>query len=356
MGFKNGEWEFCMKGEEIYRDMMETTHGKGVLLLSLNERNWPVSDDTVMALGTAEGLADAAEQDYWHTLQSVAKGYQRCWGDMCGRAPGGTCAMGVHHLNGDCSNWDQLPFCRSSGGCGGAMRAMPIGLRFCRPEDMQTLIAVAVDAGRITHHHPAGFMGSVTAALFTAYAIQGVPPKDWGWKLMEEALPMVKDYLRASDRHTEKNLGAFEFFEDKWNAYLEARHIRRADSAPLFPERWDFVARDTFYKMFSYDNWAGSSGVDAPLVALDAVLWAGADWEKLCHSGILHGGDSDSTGCIAGALFGALHGLVGVPECHTARLEYRDRLAALGARLYTAAQAGLPAPLPACVAQQHTPQ
>jgi len=32
--------------------------------------------------------------------------------------------------------------------------------------------------------------------------------------------------------------------------------------------------------------------------------------------GVLHGGDNDSTGAIAGACFGALYGFTGVPKCH----------------------------------------
>jgi ADP-ribosylarginine hydrolase len=48
----------------------------------------------------------------------------------------------------------------------------------------------------------------------------------------------------------------------------------------------------------------------------DALLGAGSSWEELCLRGALHGGDSDSTGCIAGAWFGALYGLDGVPRNH----------------------------------------
>ena len=46
----------------------------------------------------------------------------------------------------------------------------------------------------------------------------------------------------------------------------------------------------------------------------DALLGCGGDWVELCHRGMLHGGDNDSTGCIAGAWFGALYGFNSVPK------------------------------------------
>jgi len=48
----------------------------------------------------------------------------------------------------------------------------------------------------------------------------------------------------------------------------------------------------------------------------DSLLAAGNSWEELCMRGVLHGGDNDSTGAIAGACFGALYGFTGVPKCH----------------------------------------
>ena len=50
------------------------------------------------------------------------------------------------------------------------------------------------------------------------------------------------------------------------------------------------------------------------LYSYDALLGAGDDWVELCHRGMLHGGDNDSTGVIAGACYGAMFGFNGVPQ------------------------------------------
>lgn len=96
---------------------------------------------------------------------------------MAGRAPGRTTGKSVSILKEDGSNWNQIPYRDGSAGCGASMRSACIGLVFY--DNIEKLIAVSIESGRITHHNPVGYLGSVVSAYFTALAIKGIPPNLW---------------------------------------------------------------------------------------------------------------------------------------------------------------------------------
>lgn len=101
---------------------------------------------------------------------------------MPGRAPGGTTKTSVFALDETGSNWNKIPFNERGGGCGGSMRSACIGLVF---KDLNKLVAVALESGRITHHNPIAYLGSVVSSCFTFFALQKINPEIWGALLFE---------------------------------------------------------------------------------------------------------------------------------------------------------------------------
>lgn len=331
LGYKNGEWEFCHSGEAIHRELQNLGG-----LKNIDIKGWDVSDDTVLHLATAEALVSS-----WKTRQQlflkIASNYKESMSDMAGRAPGNTTLSSCARLRPGRPQGFVVPFNPRGGGCGAAMRSMCIGLLYHLPEKLEDLIAVSVESGRMTHNHPTGYLGSLASALFTSFAVQGKPVREWGAALLS-TLPKAMDYIKEVGRDVEENEKHWPYFTEAWTSYLSFRGILQGTSDPVFPEPYTVKERDVFYKSLSFSGWGGSSGHDAPMIAYDALLGAGASWEELCSRAMFHSGDSDSTAVIAAAWWGVLYGMDGVPVGNYKNLEYRQRIEKAAAELFSKAQ------------------
>lgn len=149
-------------------------------------------------------------------------------------------------------------------------------------------------------------------------------------KTLEQAM----EYIKINGRDAKKIEENWPYFKEKWLDYLKIRGIQNGDKDPNFPSKYGVEERDQFYRSVSYSGWGGSSGHDAPMIAYDAILGAGDSWEELCNRSMFHCGDSDSTGVMAGAWWGAIYGLDNVPDGNYSNIEYKKIIEELAEKLY----------------------
>ena len=332
IGYKNGDWEFCPSGAVIHAELAALG---GIKNIQVTPELWMVSDDTVMHIATAEALLSVPNFRNLDQLYiALAEHYKECMKQMAGRAPGLTCSSLIPMLKPRMPQGICLPFNPRGGGCGAAMRAAPIGLLFCWPEDISSLVAVSIESGRMSHNHPTGYLGSLATALFVSYAIQGKPLKEWGRGLLNTLEEQALKYIEKTGRDVYENQANWNYFKDQWMNYLKHRGIYDGQSEPNFPAEYGIVERDDFYYSLSFDGTGGASGHDAPMIAYDALLSCGDSWSELCSHSMLHGGDSDSTGIIAAACWGAMYGYKDVPEGNYQNMEFLEELQHLSKKLY----------------------
>jgi len=346
IGFKNGEWEFNYGNKNVSLSFSNELLYEFIELGGINKiilKSWLVSDDTIMHLATARALIKNYE-----TLEDLYKGfvaeYIKSFDDMISRAPGVGTEKSVELLKRGIK-WNEVPYDHSRIGNGSAMRSSVIGLAFHKKEDFQKLMEVSIEAGRITHNSAIGMLASFTAALFTAYAIRNISPTKWAIKLVKILKSdKIEKYLEKTRGLTDYNKDKNEFI-DRWKLYINKRFVGsqfvdiKSMRNPEFRTRFFY---DNFAHKTNVQKMPGATGDDALIIAYDALLDCHIDngeisfpsWEKLVVYSMLHAGDSDTTGAIAGSWYGALYGYIDVPESNLTYLEYKSKSIKLGEEIY----------------------
>jgi len=277
-------------------------------------RKGAITDDTQMTLFTAEGLIlSTVRSDYqtapitavYHAylrwlytqdidhqtrlvnahgtcavIDGILTGHQ---GLFCRRAPGNTCLGALR--SGQMGCMDQ-PI-NDSKGCGGVMRAAPIGLA---DDDVEKAFRLGCEAAAITHGHPTGFLpAGVLAALISGLLSD---------KPLASALDDATRILVQHANHDE-TVQAIERAMDLWQ--------RRSPS----PENLESLG-------------AGWVAEEALSIGLYCALVAGDDFGKGVLLAVNHSGDSDSTGAIAGNIIGIQCGVERIPAGWLGELEMKD--------------------------------
>ncbi len=276
-----------------------------------------ITDDTQMTLFTAEGLMRAwvrwSQRGICSTTSVVSHAYQR-WlrtqgiahpkfeGEFDGwlfgikalhasRAPGRTCLAALREMTsfGDCAK-------NQSKGCGGVMRVAPVGMfeaSATQPgahgSSGNTAFDLGCETAAITHGHPTGILASGLFADIISQLLQGAS--------LPDAIEHGRAILRKHPNH-----------EETENIVRRACELAAQSPDPTaIPEELG-------------EGWIAE---EALAMSLYAALVA-PDLESGIILAVNHGGDSDSTGAIAGNLLGAMYGLDAIPQRWLANLELRE--------------------------------
>ena len=276
-----------------------------------------ITDDTQMTLFTAEGLMRAwvrwnhrgisstpsvvsAAYARWYTTQGTAHplNKDRLDGWLIGieelhacRAPGRTCLAALRDMQafGDRAQ-------NRSKGCGGVMRVAPVGLfeaaamqSGARGNSGISAFDLGCQTAAITHGHPTGILASGLFADILSQLLQNA------------SLPDAIEHGRAILR----------------------KHLDHEETENIVRRACELAARSPDATTIPDDLGEGWIAEEALAIALYAALVA-PDLESGVILAVNHGGDSDSTGAIAGNLLGAMHGLDAIPPRWLTDLELRE--------------------------------
>ena len=211
------------------------------------------------------------------------------------RAPGNTCLSAL--VSAGMGTMEEPK--NDSKGCGGVMRAAPVGLYEQNPERAFDL---ACEVAAITHGHPTGYLASGCLAAMIAEIVQGAQLRDAAMEAME---------ILAGKRHHAET-----------TACLELALSLVEDGAQPVPETVKRIGQ----------GWIAE---EALAVSVYCALTFPDDFRSAVLLAVNHSGDSDSTGAITGNILGVLLGVDAIPPEWLGRLELRDEIETIAADLHT---------------------
>jgi len=283
-----------------------------------------ISDDTQMTLFSAEALIRARGAPAQVVTQFALGAYQRWLSTQelappgglrprqgqglllrearlfARRAPGNTCmsALALSFTRDRTASVVDPP--NDSKGCGAVMRAAPFGLA---APDRETAFALGRDTSALTHGHPSGYLSAAFLAALIHDLARGVA--------LSPALSNARALLMLEPQHEEV-------------ARAVAAALELASAGPPSASALEALG----------GGWVGE---EALAIALACALTANP--QKLSDAlwrAVAHGGDSDSTGSIAGNVLGALHGIEALPQAWLRELDLADVTERVARDLYCA--------------------
>ncbi len=254
------------------------------------ERRW--TDDTQMSIDVAESLLEKGAIDPDELAIRFARSYR--WSRGYGPAAAKTLRRIARGMDWRTAN--RAVYSTGSFGNGAAMRAPVVGLVYAhRPQELIEAARLTAD---VTHAHPLGIEGAVLMARATALAIQDTPSEE-----------LLRDVASCC---------CLEPFTVRLG--LAAHWIQAG-----YPARTVEVARELGRGIAAHE-----SAVTSLYLAL---RFREAPFLDLIRFVTELGGDTDTIGAMAGAVWGAANGAARLPASSLSRLEQRERIALLAAEL-----------------------
>jgi ADP-ribosylglycohydrolase len=286
-----------------------------------------VTDDTQMALAVGEALT-ATVQPY--TAATVEGPLRRAFIDWYrspenDRAPGMTCLRACEELERG-KPWSVAAVAGSKG-CGANMRVAPVGLVPIAGNEFTetTRAAIAQFQAALTHGHPTALAASDLTARAIADLASGGEIASVATRLRSYAISQRTIY----HTHWLGNLwqrpgvpSPEEFIARGWDECLAI--LDRLDVALAADDR----TTDPCH--YTGEGWVAE---EAFATGLLCFLLHPDDPVAALQRAAVTAGDSDSIACLTGAFAEASHGLAVWPEVWIDRIEYRDRLSSVAAKL-----------------------
>jgi len=255
------------------------------------------TDDTAMAIGLAESLIRRRGLDQEDLGKTFRDNFQRePWRGYASGPPtifsmvsrgGITYREAAQSLFGG----------KGSLGNGAAMRIAPLGLFFHGAGD---LYDQACASARVTHAHPVGMDGAAVQAFTVSQAAAGDPREDFPKDALLQSLirfsrtPEIQEKMKLVDE-------------------LLSREESPENAAPALG-RSVAVHESMPFAIYCFCRFPTS-------------------FEECLFCAILHGGDRDTLGAMAGAVSGAYLGLDAVPRSWIQKLEKKDYIHHLASSL-----------------------
>jgi ADP-ribosylglycohydrolase len=348
IGFKNGIWEFNYGNYnndiritiEIISEFISLG---GITQIDL--KDWNVSDDTLLNYEIAKFILNSKYEDKINESEIINlknEIYKLIKKEIKSKIERGFGKMTIDAIYDWTDKKDQRheAYNPYSGGNGCSMRTFPIGIKFYKDKDLNKLIEYSIMTSKLTHNSPIGFLGGLVTAYFVKLALNNIDIEKWPFLVIELLESnKVKSYIDIENDNI--------YFDYRntikfWKKYIEVfysddkKPLKLKTSVNIISRFKIFVE---FNKILSEDvtiqtKTIGGNGQTSIMMAHNALLDCDGNWEKLVYYAMLHAGDSDTVGAIAGGLFGAVYGSKNIPEHLLKHLEMKKELIEMGENIY----------------------